>query len=97
MALSPDYPTEKPEHSVEITEPMTLISLDLRTGVATVTFAPGETIDVKLETPRLGGAGFGLCNELANHLAVGHKVWAKPETVNKQLAAAEGRSDGVPF
>jgi len=88
------YPTEKPEHSLLITEPMHSISLNLTTGIATVTFGEGETIDVDMRDDRdAASVGFMYAQTLAAHLAVDYKVWAYPERINLDIPEFDPEAD----
>ena len=92
------YPTEKPEHSLLITEPMHSISLNLTTGIATVTFGEGETIDVDMRDDRdAASVGFMYCQTLASHLAVDCKVWADPERIKQDIPEFDTEAEKAPF
>lgn len=92
------YPTEKPEHSLLITEPMTSISLNLTTGIATVTFGEGETIDVDMRDDRdAANVGFMYAQTLAAHLSADSKVWADPERIKQDIPEFDTEAEKAPF
>lgn len=101
--LSENYPKTCPEGAVEVTSPLTHVALDVRTGVVTCTFAPGETVDLALaDLPSLAPWGGLFIEQIAGYLASTDctVVWADPALIEKTLddkGVPDRAHGGVPF